>query len=89
MAGATAAKTSRKSPHPKAKAEYKRKLKEAMSQLPEEERAEINNQYQSAAKKIQQATSRAQAQWTWEWIRDVIEEIEGRDDDSVVSEAEQ
>ena len=66
----------------KAKEKYKKLLKEAMAQLTNAERAEIQGQYSDAQKKIQAATSRAIAQSNWEWIRDVIERIiEGREDD--------
>lgn len=66
----------------KAKEKYKKLLKEAMAQLTNAERAEIQGQYSDAQRKIQAATSRAIAQSNWEWIRDVIERmIEGREDD--------
>ena len=66
----------------KAKEEYNKRLNEAMAQLTNAERAEIQGQYSDAQKKIQAATSRAIAQSNWEWIRDVIERIiEGREDD--------
>ena len=78
-------------PLSRAIAEYKQKLKEAMAKLTNDERAEINNQYQSAAKKIRQANSKAQAEWAWEWIREVIERIIERrnDNDLINQEAEQ
>ena len=68
----------------KAKEEYNKRLKEAMAQLTNEERLEIQGQYSDAQKKIQAATSRAIAQSNWEWIRGVIERIiEQRDDDDM------
>ena len=71
-------------PLSRAKAEYLQRLKEAMAQLTSEERAEIQNQYSGARKKIQAATTVAIAQWNWEWIREVIERIiEGREDDGM------
>ncbi len=71
-------------PLSRAKAEYQQRLKEAMAQLTNEERADIQGQYSDAQRKIQAATSRAIAQSNWEWIREVIERIiEGRDDDDM------
>ena len=66
----------------KAKDEYNKRLNEAMAQLTNAERMEIQAQYSNAQKKIQAATTVAIAQSNWEWIRDVIERIiKGREDD--------
>ncbi len=67
-----------------AKEEYKKRLREAMAQLTNAERAEIQGQYSDAQRKIQAATTVAIAQWNWEWIREVIERIiERRDNDGM------
>ena len=70
----------------KAKDEYNKRLNEAMAQLTNAERMEIQAQYSNAQKKIQAATTVAIAQSNWEWIRDVIERIiEGREDDDMTA----